>query len=133
MYSQKVLEIFYDPENVGVIKGANGVGKVVDDTCGEIVKIYVTLEGSKVADAKFQAFGSPAIISCSAVATAMIVGKSLEAVKAISAEQILAEVGGELPENKSYVPAVVETALKNLVANCHKKRSNKASKEDDEE
>ena len=132
MYSQKVLEIFYDPENVGVIKGAQGVGKVVDDTCGEIVKIYVTLEGSKVTDAKFQAFGSPAIISTAAVATAMIIGKSLEAIKAITAEQILNELG-ELPENKAYVPSVVETALKNLVANCHKKRSGKASKDEDDE
>ena len=133
MYSQKVLEVFYNPENVGVIKGANGVGKVVDDTCSEIVKIYVTLEGSKVVDAKFQAFGSPAIISCSAVATAMIIGKTLEAIKSISAEQILNEVGGELPENKSYVPGVVETALKNLVANCNKKRSGKKTQEEDEE
>ena len=131
MYSQKVLDIFYDPQNVGVIKGANGVGKVVDDTCGEILKIYVTLDGSKIADAKFQAFGSPAAIAATATATALILGKSLADVEKITAEQILAELGGELPDNKKYVCPLAEKALKNLVANCHKKASGKAS--DDEE
>lgn len=134
MYSQKVLELFYNPENVGVIKGANGVGKVVDETCGEIVKIYVTVSGGKVEDARFQAFGSPAIIAASAVATALVIGKSLDAIEKISAEQILAELGGELPENKQYVCGVVETAVKNIVKNCKRKANRKAGeKEEDEE
>ena len=131
MYSQKVLEVFYNPSHVGVIKGANGVGKVVDDTCGEIVKIYVTLDGTKVADATFQAFGSPAIISTACVATEHIIGKTLAEIEKITAEQLLNRVGGVLPENKSYVPGVVETALKNRVASCNKRK--KGAKVEDED
>lgn len=131
MYSQKVLDLFYNPENVGVIKGANGVGKVVDETCGEIVKIYVSVEKSKIVDAKFQAFGSPAVISAAAVATAMILGKTLDEAKTISSEQILAELGGVLPENKQYVCPLVEKVIKSMVENCNKKNGRKSV--DDEE
>ena len=131
MYSQKVLDIFYNTTNVGVIKGAHGVGKVVDDTCGEIVKIYISVENGKIADAQFQAFGSPAMIAAACVATGLMHGKTFEECKAITSSQILEELGGELPDNKRYVCPVAETAVKNAIANYGKKQSQ--SDDDDEE
>lgn len=133
MYSKKVLDIFYDPQNVGVIKGANGVGKVVDDTCGEIVKIYINVENGKVQDAKFQTFGSPAIIASTSVATSLMIGKTLEECNAITSSQILDELGGNLPANKKYVCPLVESVIKNAVSNYHKKQNRKNTAEDDEE
>lgn len=121
MYTNKVLEIFYDPQNVGVIKAASGVGKVVDDTCGEIVKIYVQLNGNVVEDAQFQAFGSPAIIAAASVATGLMLGKTLDECNAITSAQILEGLGGKLPTNKKYVCPLVEKVIKNAVVNCQKK------------
>lgn len=122
MYSQKLLDIFYNPTNYGVIKGANGVGKVVDDTCGEIVKIYISVENEKVVDAQFQTFGSPALIAATCVATNMMVGKTLDQCDKITSAQILEGVGGELPDNKRYVCPLAESAVKNAVSNYYKKQ-----------
>lgn len=121
MYSEKVLEIFYEPANVGVIKAASGVGKVVDQTCGEIVKIYVQLNGNVVEDAQFQAFGSPAIIAATSVATTLMIGKTLEECNAITSAQILEGLGGKLPASKKYVCPLAESVVKSAVANCQKK------------
>ncbi len=131
MYSQKVLDIFYNPTNVGVIKGANGVGKVVDDTCGEILKIYITVENRKVTDAQFQTFGSPALISATCVATNLMIGKTLDECEAITSSQILEELGGELPDNKRYVVSLAEAVVKSAIANYYKKQ-NSSSFEDEE-
>ncbi len=122
MYSQKLLDIFYNPTNYGVIKGANGVGKVVDDTCGEIVKIYISVENEKVIDAQFQTFGSPALISATCVATNLMIGKTLDECNKITSSQILEELGGELPDNKRYVCPLAESAVKNAVSNYYKKQ-----------
>lgn len=130
MYSQKLLDIFYNPTNYGVIKGANGVGKVVDDTCGEIVKIYISVENEKVVDAQFQTFGSPALISATCVATNMMIGKTLDQCTLITSAQILEGLGGELPDNKRYVCPLVESVVKNAVSNYYKKQG--ADEDDDE-
>ncbi len=122
MYSEKVLEIFYNPENVGVIKGANGVGKIVDQTCGEIIKIYIQVENEKVVDSKFQAFGSPAIIAATCVAANMMIGKTLdECEKNITSAVVLNALGGKLPENKQYVCPLAEAVVKSAVKNARKK------------
>lgn len=132
MYSNKVLEIFYDPQNVGVIKGANGVGKIVDDTCGEIVKIYINVEGGRVTDAKFQTFGSPAIIAAASVSAGLMINKTLDECLSITSSQILDELGGVLPANKKYVCPLAESVVKNAVANYNKKKSRKNDAEDEE-
>lgn len=133
MYSQKVLEIFYNPTNVGVIKGASGVGKVTDDTCGEIVKIYITVNNGVVEDAQFQTFGSPAAIAATCVATGLMIGKSLEDCNAITSQQILEGLGGELPANKKYVCPLAESTIKSAIANYHKKLNRKNGDDEDEE
>ncbi len=132
MYSQKVLEIFYNPTNYGVIKGANGVGKIVDDTCGEILKIYITVENNKVTDAQFQTFGSPALISATCVATNLMIGKTLNECNAITSTKILEELGGELPDNKRYVCPLAEAVVKSAVASYYKKLNKNEADEDDE-
>ncbi len=121
MYTDKVLEMFYNPENVGVIKAASGVGKVVDETCGEIAKIYILTQGENVVDAKFQTFGSPAIIAATSAAATLMIGKTLDECKAITSQQILDAIGGKLPESKKYVCPLAENVIKNAVANCQKK------------
>lgn len=121
MYNDKILEIFYNPQNVGVIKGANGVGKISDKTCGEIVKIYISVKSDKIEEVTFQAFGSPALIAAASKATVLMSGKSLDECKLIKVENLLAELGGNIPENKRYVLALVEACIKSAVENFYKK------------
>lgn len=130
MYSQKLLDIFYNPTNYGVIKGANGVGKVVDDTCGEIVKIYISVENDKVIDAQFQTFGSPALIVATCVATSLMIGKTLDQCDKITSMQILDGMGGEIPDNKRYVCPLAESVVKSAIANYYKKQGLDGEDED---
>ena len=132
MYSQKVLDMFYNPTNYGVIKGAHGVGKIVDDTCGEITKIFISVENGKVIDAQFQTFGSPALIVATNVATNLMLGKTLDQCNTITSDQILEGLGGELPDNKRYVCPIAESVIKSAVASYYKKQ-NQADDSDDEE
>ena len=80
MYSNKIMEEFYNPENYGVIKGASGVGKVVSDVGSEIIKIYIKVEGDKVTEAQYQTYGGVVAIACTNIATKLIMGKSLSAI-----------------------------------------------------
>lgn len=114
-YSEKVLDHFYNPRNVGVIKGASGMGKVNDSACGDIIRLYVQIENEVVVDAKFQAYGSPATIAVSSVASEIIKDKKLEELLQITKKQIKEELG-ELPQTKTYaydlaVEAIYESVL----------------------
>ena len=130
MYSQRVLELFYNPTNYGVIKGAHGVGKIVDDTCDEILKIYITVQNGKVVESQFQAHGSPALISATGVAASLMVGKTLEDCNTITSAQILEGLGGVLPNNKKYVIALAESVIKSAVSNYYKKQGGAYDEED---
>src|SRR5690554_8058844 len=78
MYSQKVLDTFANPKNVGEIENADGVGTVGNPKCGDIMKIYLQIEDNIIRDAKFKTFGCGAAIATSAMLTQMIKGKSIE-------------------------------------------------------
>ena len=80
MYSEKVMETFAHPQNVGVIEDADGVGTVGNPTCGDIMKIYLKIDKDTdvIRDAKFQTFGCAAAIASSSMATGMIIGKSVD-------------------------------------------------------
>ena len=120
-YNEKVLNEFYNPQNVGVIRGANGKGKIVGPVNREIMKIYISLEGEKIVDAQFQTFGCPPAIACCSVATRLIIGKTLSEAEKITEKQILAELES-LPENKmQYLKMAVDT-VKDGVDACRNNR-----------
>ena len=89
MYSDKVLNEFFNTQNVGVIKAASGKGKVVSPTDREIMKIYIQVEDGKIVDAAFQTFGCVAAIASTNVATRLMIGKTVEEAEAITANDIL--------------------------------------------
>lgn len=120
MYNEKVLNEFFNPENVGVIKGATAKGKVVNPVDKEIVKLYVVCDGGKITEATFQAFGCTSTIACASVATKMVLGKTLEEANAITAHDIEAELGG-IPEDKKHSPQMAEDVIKSMVKNAQKK------------
>ena len=125
MYSNKIMEEFYNPQNYGVIKGASGVGKVTSDIGSEIIKIFIKVEDDKIVDAQFQTFGGVVAIACSSVATTLMIGKTLRQIRNITANSIL-EIVGEVPETKMYIIQAVVSAIYGSVDSYY----NKSAKED---
>lgn len=131
-YNEKVLNEFFNPQNVGVIKGASGKGKIVSPTDREIMKIYITVEDEVITNAMFQTFGCVAAIACTSVATRLMIGKSVEDVLNITAEDILSELG-DLPENKMHCVYLAEETVKDAIASYEsKKKGIKRAVEDDD-
>lgn len=132
VYSEEVLNEFFNPQNVGVIKGASGKGKIVTAENREIFKIYIQVEDGKIVDAKFQTFGCAASIAATSKATSMIIGKTLDEANAITAKDILKELGGKLPEGKEYCVATAEETIKNAIANYYKKSKGEKDLDDED-
>ena len=122
MYSEKIMNEFYNPQNYGVIKGAHGVGKVVSDIGSEIIKIYISVDGNKIVDAQFQTFGGVVAIACTSFATSLMIGKTLAEVSKLNANDILA-LAGDVPESKMYVVQAVVNAVHGAVENYSNKNS----------
>lgn len=120
MYNEVIMNEFYSPENVGVIKGASACGKIVSPVCGEIVKIFVSVENDRIMDAKFQTFGCAATIAATSMATREIIGKSLTAASKITEKDILEMLGGELPEIKAYIPALIVETIHDMIDDYNK-------------
>ena len=126
MYSEKIMEEFYNPQNYGVIKGASGVGKVTSEIGSEIIKIFIKVENEKIVDAQFQTFGGVVAIALTSFATRLMIGKSLKEIRNITASMLLETAGGEIPENKMYIVQLVVNAVHASVDSYF----NKSAKED---
>lgn len=125
MYSDRIMEEFYNPQNYGVIKGASGVGKICSDVGSEIIKIYIKVENEKIVDAQFQTFGGVVAIACSSVATVIMNGKTLDEAKKINAN-LFVDILGEIPENKMYIVQAVTNAVHGAIDSYY----NKSAKDD---
>ena len=111
LYSEKVMDHFTHPRNVGVIENADGVGEVGNAKCGDIMKIYLKIENDIIVDVKFETFGCGSAIASSSMATEMIMGKSIhEAMKLTN--QAVAEALDGLPLHKMHCSVLAEEAIK---------------------
>ncbi|MGB3093979.1 MAG: iron-sulfur cluster assembly scaffold protein, partial [Candidatus Zixiibacteriota bacterium] len=84
MYSEKVMEHFQNPRNVGEIEDADGVGEIGNPVCGDIMKLYIKVDGNRITDAKFKTFGCGAAIATSSMVTELVIGKTIEEALTIS-------------------------------------------------
>ena len=118
-YSEKVMDHYRNPRNVGSIDNADAVGVAGSLTCGDQLKIYLKIENNIVTDAKFQTFGCGSAVASSSILTEMIIGKTLDEVKKITNKDIADELGG-LPPEKMHCSVMgyeaLEDALKNYSA-----------------
>ena len=129
MYNAKVLEIFKNPKNVGSLKGANGVGKVGNAACGDIMKIFLKIsDDGIIEDAKFKTFGCAAAITTTSVATELIKGKTIEEALQVKNSQIVEILGG-LPAQKIHCSILAEEAIKAAVEDYYKRKEKQAKKE----
>ena len=110
MYSEKVMEHFSNPRNVGEIPDADGVGIEGNPTCGDIMKIYIKVEDDHIMDVKFKTFGCGAAIATSSMVTEMVMGKTLDEALEIS-NQAVAEALGGLPPVKMHCSNLAADAL----------------------
>lgn len=116
MYSEKVMDHFANPRNVGEIKDANAVGQVGNAKCGDIMKIYMDIEDDVVKDVKFKTFGCGAAIATSSMATEMVKGKSVDEALALTNKAVMDALDG-LPPEKIHCSVLAEEAIKAAIDN----------------
>jgi len=110
MYSEKVMEHFTNPRNVGEIKDADGIGEIGNPVCGDIMKLYIKVKDDKIEDIKFKTFGCGAAIATSSMITELVKGKTLEEAEKISKKTVADALGG-LPPNKMHCSNLAADAL----------------------
>ncbi|MBL7131217.1 MAG: Fe-S cluster assembly scaffold protein NifU [Candidatus Omnitrophica bacterium] len=121
-YSQKVLEHFSNPHNVGEIPDADGIGNVGNPICGDVMRLYIKVEDGKISDAKFKTFGCGAAIATSSMVTDLVKGKSVEEALQIS-NRAVAEALGGLPKIKMHCSVLAEEALRAAIEDYKKKKT----------
>lgn len=109
-YSEKVMDHFMNPRNVGEIENASGVGTVGNAKCGDIMKVYLKIENNIVEDAKFKTFGCGAAVATSSMATELIKGKTIEEAMKITNKAVMEALDG-LPPVKVHCSCLAEEAL----------------------
>lgn len=124
MYSEKVMEHFSNPRNVGEIENADGVGEVGNAHCGDIMKIYLKVENDVITDVRFKTFGCGAAIATSSIATEMIKGKTLDEALQLTNKAVVEALDG-LPAPKIHCSVLAEEAVKAAIED-YKKKHNKA-------
>ncbi|PKK83684.1 MAG: Fe-S cluster assembly scaffold protein NifU [candidate division Zixibacteria bacterium HGW-Zixibacteria-1] len=116
MYSQKVIEHFQNPQNVGEIENADGVGTVGNPSCGDIMKMYIKVENNIIVDIKFKTFGCGAAIATSSITTAIVKGKTIEEAERLTRNEVADALGG-LPPIKMHCSNLATDALRAAIEN----------------
>ena len=116
LYSEKVMEHFKNPRNVGEIENPDGIGHVGNPVCGDIIELYIKVNDSIIVDAKFKTFGCGAAIATSSMVTEMVKGKSISEALEIS-NRAVAEALDGLPPIKMHCSVLAEEALKSAIDN----------------
>lgn len=120
LYSEKVMDHFRNPRNVGVIADADGVGEAGNAKCGDIMKIYLKISDGVITDVKFETFGCGSAIASSSMATEMIKGKRIEDALSLTNKAVTEALGG-LPAHKLHCSVLAEEAVKAALLDYYRK------------
>ncbi|MCE5314308.1 MAG: Fe-S cluster assembly scaffold protein NifU [Armatimonadota bacterium] len=123
-YSTKVMEHFASPHNVGEIPDADGVGKVGNPVCGDIMNMYIKVENDVITDVKFKTFGCGAAIATSSMATDLIKGKTLDEALKLTNDAVAEALGG-LPKVKMHCSVLAEQAVRRAIDDYLKRKTGK--------
>ena len=124
MYSEKVMDHFQNPRNVGTIENADGYGKVGNAACGDIMEIFLKIENDIVKDVKFRTFGCAAAIATSSMATEMVLNKSVDEALSVTNAAVAKALDG-LPAKKQHCSVLAEEGIKAAIENYIAKRDGK--------
>ncbi len=122
MYSEKVMDHFKNPRNVGEIPDADGIGEVGNPACGDIMKIYIKIKENRIEDIKFKTFGCGAAIATSSMVTEMVKGKTIEEALSVSNRQVAEALDG-LPPIKMHCSNLAADALHAAIEDYRKKHN----------
>ncbi|MGN0599101.1 MAG: Fe-S cluster assembly scaffold protein NifU [Oscillospiraceae bacterium] len=120
LYSDKVMDHFANPRNVGEIEDADGVGEVGNAKCGDIMKMYIKVDGDTITDCKFKTFGCGAAVATSSIATEMIKGKSIENALSLTNKAVVEALEG-LPPQKIHCSVLAEQAVRSALTDYYKR------------
>lgn len=120
LYSEKVMDHFMHPRNVGVIENADGIGEVGNAKCGDIMKIYLKVKDGIIEDVKFETFGCGSAIASSSMATEMIKGKSIDDALSLTNKAVAEALDG-LPAHKLHCSVLAEEAIKKAIKDYYVK------------
>ncbi len=120
-YSEKVMDHFTNPRNVGELPDANGIGEIGNAKCGDIMKMYIRVENGVIADVKFKTFGCGSAIATSSIATEMIKGKTIEEALKLSNKAVVEALDG-LPAHKLHCSVLAEQSIKAAIADYYKRQ-----------
>ena len=120
LYSEKVMDHFRNPRNVGVIEDADGVGEVGNAKCGDIMKIYLKIENDVIADVKFETFGCGSAIASSSMATELIKGRPVSEASTLTNKAVVEALDG-LPAHKIHCSVLAEEAIKKALQDYYEK------------
>ena len=120
-YSEKVMDHFLHPRNIGEIPDASGVGNVGNPVCGDIMRLYIKVDNEKIIDVKFKTFGCGAAISTSSMVTEMVKGRTIAEALEITNKAVAEALGG-LPAVKMHCSVLAEEALKSAIEDYRKKQ-----------
>ena len=123
LYSEKVMDHFLHPRNVGVIEDADAVGEVGNARCGDIMKMYLKIKDGIVVDVKFETFGCGSAIASSSMATEMIKGKPLSEVEKLTNQAVPEALDG-LPAHKIHCSVLAEEAIKSALEDYRSRQAN---------
>lgn len=122
MYSEKVIEHYTNPRNVGKIENASGIGEVGNPVCGDIMKMYLKVENDIIVDVKFKTFGCGAAIATSSVSTELIKGKTIDEALKLTNKEVVEALDG-LPPVKLHCSVLAEEAIHEAIADYYRKDS----------
>lgn len=120
MYTDKVMDHFTNPRNVGEIENADGIGTVGNAKCGDIMKMYLKIDGDVITDIKFKTFGCGAAIATSSMATEIVKGKTIEEALKLTNQEVIDRLGG-LPPAKIHCSVLAEESIRAAIADYYKK------------
>lgn len=123
MYSQKILKYFKNPKHAGRIKNPDGVGDVINKTCGDSMRVYIKVKNEKISKIRIETLGCVAAISSSEALAELVEGKSLSDALKIKKEDIIKKLGGKMPAEKIHCSVLAQDGLKKAIENYFKKHS----------
>jgi len=122
LYSEKVMDHFRNPRNVGVIEDANGIGEVGNAKCGDIMKMYLKIKDEIVEDVKFETFGCGSAIASSSMATELIKGQPVSEVRKLTNKAVAEALDG-LPDYKMHCSVLAEEAIQSALEDYEKRKA----------
>ncbi|MBP0965218.1 MAG: Fe-S cluster assembly scaffold protein NifU [Oscillospiraceae bacterium] len=121
LYSEKVMDHFSNPRNVGEIENADGIGEVGNAKCGDIMKMYLKIDDGVITDVKFKTFGCGAAIATSSIATEMVKGKTIDEALKLTNKAVVEALDG-LPPVKLHCSVLAEQAMKSALSDYYRRQ-----------